>query len=154
MDASSKSLKANTGLHKARTLRANSIFSELQSTFVELVSVLAQRALPSRAGSGVSWEYRLFCGVLFCGLSGHPSLGGSQVSGGRGQSRLSELRARAIVLEERDLAITCKKRNCKKTNIECHIKKKPLYIEPESGSVFKATVMLNIEYKKNDLDQQ
>ena len=120
--ASSNSLKANTRLHKTRTLQANSSSSELHSTCVELVLVLAQRALPSRARSGVLWEYRLFCGVLFCGLSGHPSLGESQVSGRRGQSRRSELRARAIVLEEMDLAITSKKRSCKTTSIESHIK--------------------------------
>jgi hypothetical protein len=76
--ASSNSLKANTRLHKTRTLQANSSSSELHSTCVELVLVLAQRALPSRARSGVLWEYRLFCGVLFCWLSSHPSLGESR----------------------------------------------------------------------------
>jgi hypothetical protein len=75
--ASSTSLKANTVLHKTRTLQTNSSSSELHSTCVELILVLAQRALPSRARSSVLWEYHLFCCVLFCLLSSHPSLGES-----------------------------------------------------------------------------
>ena len=104
--ASSTSLKANTGLQKTRTLRAKSFFvSELHSTCVELVLVLAQRALPSRARSGVLWEYRLFCCVLFCLLSSHPSLGESRSMKGEANPRRLELRARAIVLDEMDFVI-------------------------------------------------